>query len=69
MAFPSISTGVYGFPMQRAATIALTEIKRFIKKERNLEKVMMVCFGQAAYTIHRQAYNTVFKKSETAHNE
>jgi O-acetyl-ADP-ribose deacetylase (regulator of RNase III) len=60
IAFPSISTGVYSFPMQRAATIAITEIKRFLEKGGNLEMVTLVCFGQTAYTIHQSAYNDIF---------
>jgi len=55
IAFPSISTGAYGFPMERAARIALTEIKQFLAKNTTLEKVVLVCFGQRAYKIYLDA--------------
>ena len=44
IAFPSISTGAYRFPVDRAAVIAITEIKRFLKYNSSIEKVWMVCF-------------------------
>jgi O-acetyl-ADP-ribose deacetylase (regulator of RNase III) len=52
VAFPSISTGAYGFPMPRAARIAIEEIQRFLKQSRTVEKVVVVCFGQPAYATH-----------------
>ena len=48
IAFPSISTGAYGFPLERAARLALTEVRRFLEEDTSLEKVVLVCFGQAA---------------------
>jgi O-acetyl-ADP-ribose deacetylase (regulator of RNase III) len=55
IAFPSISTGAYGFPMDRAARIALREIQTFLEKNPSIEKVLLVCFGQAAYDIYSKA--------------
>ena len=55
IAFPSISTGAYGFPMERAARIAVAEIKKFFAGESSLEKVLLVCFGKSAFEIHRKA--------------
>jgi O-acetyl-ADP-ribose deacetylase (regulator of RNase III) len=52
IAFPSISTGAYGFPMARAARIALAETKKFLEQNTTVEKVILVCFGRAAYDIH-----------------
>jgi O-acetyl-ADP-ribose deacetylase len=46
IAFPSISTGAYGFPPDRATEIALHETKNFLEQDRNIEKVLFVCFGQ-----------------------
>jgi len=54
IAFPSISTGAYGFPMERAARIALTETKQFLAQNSSLETVALVCFGRAAYEVHAQ---------------
>lgn len=65
IAFPSISTGVYGFPMERAAAIAATEIKRFLENNTGIKKVTLVCFGHRAYTIHQDAVETVFGQDNT----
>jgi O-acetyl-ADP-ribose deacetylase len=55
IAFPSISTGAYGYPMERAAGIAVREIKQFLEKDRLMEKVILVCFAKAAFDVHRKA--------------
>jgi O-acetyl-ADP-ribose deacetylase len=49
IAFPSISTGVYGFPVDRASKIALSEIKKFLEKNAGPEKVFIVCFDLHTY--------------------
>jgi O-acetyl-ADP-ribose deacetylase (regulator of RNase III) len=53
IAFPSISTGAYGFPMERAARIAIHEIDRSLKDQTSLEKVYLVCFGKQAYNCYQ----------------
>lgn len=45
-AFPSISTGVYGFPIERAAPIALREISGALAKNSVLERVSVVLFSE-----------------------
>jgi len=55
VAFPSISTGAYGFPMERAARIAVTEIRKFLERDTGIEKVLLVCFGRAALQVHLEA--------------
>ncbi len=55
VAFPSISTGAYGFPMERAARIAVTEIKNALELKSSIEKVVLVCFGKSAVEFHQQA--------------
>jgi O-acetyl-ADP-ribose deacetylase (regulator of RNase III) len=59
VAFPSISTGAYGYPMEPAARIAVTEIKRFLEQNSTVEKVVLVCFGRRAYEIHRAAVEAI----------
>jgi len=49
IAFPAISTGIYGFPLERAAAIAVSEAKSFLEKNLSLEKVVFVCFGRRAH--------------------
>lgn len=60
VAFPSISTGAYGFPMGRAARIAVTEAKKFLERNASIEKVLLVCFGKSAHDIHVQAVKEIF---------
>jgi O-acetyl-ADP-ribose deacetylase len=57
LAFPSISTGAYGFPMDRAARIAVRETKAFLERNTSVTKVLLVCFGSAAFQVHSQALN------------
>jgi O-acetyl-ADP-ribose deacetylase len=52
IAFPSISTGAYGFPMERAARIAVREAKAFLAKDNSVRQVVLVCFGNSAFQIH-----------------
>jgi O-acetyl-ADP-ribose deacetylase (regulator of RNase III) len=49
IAFPAISTGAYGFPLQRAANIAVNEVERFLRSDSILEKVYFVCFDKKAF--------------------
>ena len=49
IAFPAISTGVYGFPLGRATRIAVAEVRRFLEQAETIEQVVFVCFGRRAY--------------------
>ena len=49
IAFSAISTGVYHFPVDQAASIALSEIQRFLAANTSLEQVILVCFGDHTY--------------------
>ncbi len=55
VAFSAISTGVYRFPVERAARIAVTEIQRFLEKNNSLEQVILVCFSKSAYDVYLSA--------------
>ena len=59
VAFPSISTGAYGFPMDRAARIAVRETKQFLERNQSVEQVILVCFGVNAFKIHEMALREV----------
>ena len=59
IAFPSISTGTFGFPILRAARIALTELKRLSTQGTTIEHIMVVCFEPAVYAAYRAARETV----------
>lgn len=51
IAFPGISTGVYRFPKDEAAKIALKTIKEFLTDNNNIEKVLLVCFDDESYNL------------------
>ena len=55
IAFPAISTGAYGFPMARAAAIAVREIRRFQKDNSSMRKVYFVCFDRRAKGAYESA--------------
>ncbi len=55
IAFPSISTDAYGFPMERAVRIAIAELSKFLEANLLPEKVFLVCFGKAAFDLHARA--------------
>jgi O-acetyl-ADP-ribose deacetylase len=52
IAFPSISTGVYGFPIERATRIALAEIKEFLAAGSAIDKVICCTFGRKDYEVY-----------------
>ncbi len=55
IAFPSISTGAYRFPVERAARIALTETRRFLAEPSSVERVVFVAFDAATRQAYEQA--------------
>ncbi len=52
IAFPSISTGIYRFPIERAVKIAIREVKKFLAKNTSIEKVIFVCFSENDYNYY-----------------
>lgn len=55
VAFPAISTGVYRFPPERAAAIAVRTVADVLKREASLAKVVFCCFGEASRKAHETA--------------
>lgn len=55
IAFPAISTGVYGFPAARAALIAVTQARRFAEKPGSIARIVFCCFGEESAALHREA--------------
>ncbi len=51
ISFPNISTGVYGYPKDKAAEIAIRTIKNYLPST-NLEKILFVCFEDESYQIY-----------------
>lgn len=59
VAFPSISTGVYGFPIARASRIALREIGSFLEGSTSVDSVVAVCFSAADHQVYLDALKEV----------
>jgi len=60
IAFPAISTGVYRFPVDRAAAIAVREARRFAAKPSSIEHIIFACFDSRTL----EAYNQALRQTE-----
>ncbi len=58
VAFPSISTGAYGFPADRASRIAVREMSTFLERDCSVE-VMAVCFNKKVYNCYHEALKAI----------
>lgn len=62
LAFPSISTGAYGYPLEDASKIALEEIFSFINQYPNVfDEISMICYDQKTF----EAFNSQYDKFDT----
>lgn len=59
IAFPNISTGVYGFPKNKAASIALKTVMDYVIQYPELEELIFCCFDEENYLIYRELYSGV----------
>ena len=59
IAFPAISTGVYHFPADRAAEIAVTTINEGLARHEDIVKVTFACFGAASVAAHQAAMDKI----------
>lgn len=57
IAFPNISTGIYGFPKEKAAKIAIHECQDFIKNHESDMVISFVCFDAENYQLYRSLLN------------
>lgn len=64
MAFPAISTGVYGYPLEPAARIAVEETFRFLAGDETLERVIFVCFDEPARGVYERVYADLAREGE-----
>ena len=58
VAFPSISTGAYGFPIERAARIALREMDAFLQGNETIQRVIAVTYSAPDTAAHRAAIDS-----------
>ncbi len=59
LAFPAISTDVYGFPLERATRIAIAEVTDFLSRSNAVEEVRFVCFGNETYAVYQATLTTL----------
>lgn len=57
IAFPNISTGVYGFPKDKAAKIAVNSVQKFIISNTAISEVIFVCFDDENYNLYQDFIN------------
>ncbi len=56
IAFPNISTGVYGFPKKLAAKIAIQQVNNNLKSNKIMTKIIFACFNDENYNIYNALY-------------
>jgi O-acetyl-ADP-ribose deacetylase (regulator of RNase III) len=59
IAFPAISTGIFGFPRDRCAEIMLSETVNYLRGQTGLQKVVFCLFDRASYRIFEQKLNQI----------
>jgi len=59
IAFPSISTGAYGYPIEDASQIAVRTVKDFLEKEDKLERVVFVLFSESDFQVYLQTAKSI----------
>lgn len=62
VAFSAISTGVYGYPPADATSIALFEAKTFLSDNKDVEKLIFVCFNNIIFNIYQTEFYKIFRK-------
>lgn len=60
LAFPAISTGIYGYPLAEAAMIALRTIKQYLEQHPAITLVRLVLWGQAAQAAYERTAHELF---------
>ncbi len=58
MAFPSISTGIYGYPIEAAATVAVETVREFLRKNAMPTEVVFCCFSKTDLAVYDRLLNT-----------
>ena len=62
IALPALSTGVFGFPLERAARVMLTEVHRYLQGGTKLERVVICLFGEEAFGVFKRELRRGFRK-------
>lgn len=64
VAFPAISTGIYGYPLAAAAQIALRSMDTFLRGDHTLERVLAICYSADVEALYRSVYEELEHAAE-----
>ncbi len=59
IAFPAISTGIYGYPIRKAAEIALHAMQEHLMTDSSVVRILAVCFGKSDYDIYQNVLHSL----------
>lgn len=59
IAFPNISTGIYGYPKDQAAKIALQTVSQFLAADTTIKEVMFICFDEDNYLLMKEEFELI----------
>jgi O-acetyl-ADP-ribose deacetylase (regulator of RNase III) len=59
IAFPNISTGIYGYPKDQAAPIAVETVRKTLEAMPGIEKVIFVCFDKGNYELYQKLLQNI----------
>ncbi len=62
IAFPAISTGIYGYPLKEAAQVAISTIIEWLKEHEPDMEVRLVLYDEHSYRIHEEVFNSLQEK-------
>lgn len=54
LAFPNISTGIYGYPKKPAANVAVAAVRQFLEQPTSIQDIIFVCFDAENYRIYEE---------------
>jgi O-acetyl-ADP-ribose deacetylase len=69
LAFPCISTGVYGYPVDKASRVAVKTVAEYLEKHSDIQKVVIVCYTEDSTAEHRLALEETIGASPFASNK
>jgi|WetSurMetagenome_2_1015567.scaffolds.fasta_scaffold14821_4 O-acetyl-ADP-ribose deacetylase len=61
ISFPNISTGIYGFPKERAARIAISAVANFLQSSNDTIEVIFVCFDNENFELYQKLVSDLYK--------
>ena len=59
VAFPAVSCGVYGYPIEKACIIAVETVAEFLKKNQSVRKVVFVLFSSGDYRVYKEYFEKI----------